>query len=349
MDRRLARVIPGTLSVALGIMVIVLPLAPLAMAQPGGSDGAQATGRADVERLVSDVLRQTAAACPLADPGDQAAFERCRNSLYRGSMLGKSLAPVVLWGRPGPPGTRLKETTLTKFAADIFSGLYAPLFMFTGDYELGFDPVERLYRARVPALFRNALDPGQYPYPFWHDARKWSDYEAANSIALWIDPARIRIVAMQFSAQGKADPRLRSVPRTPPAFDGKWMWTDAGGRIQPQPTLFVGLMRPDNPYLGRLDGAYRTLADALRKGTCNDCHMPDNPARMKRLVLMQTPAHAAGEIKRIMRAVRTDRMPLDDTGFEKELDADTKAAILQYGAAFEELIDAAREWEATTR
>ena len=35
---------------------------------------------------------------------------------------------------------------------------------------------------------------------------------------------------------------------------------------------------------------------------------------MKRLVLMQTPVHAAGEIKRIMRAVREDKMPLDEAG-----------------------------------
>jgi hypothetical protein len=138
-------------------------------------------------------------------------------------------------------------------------------------------------------------------------------------------------------------------PHFTPTFDGNWMWTDAAGRTQPQSTLFVGLLRPDNPYLGQLDGAYRTLAGALRKGACNDCHVPQNPDRMKRLVLMQTPAHAAGEIKRIMRAVRDDKMPLDDNGLEKELDASTKAALLQHGAAFEALINAARDWEAKQR
>ena len=200
-----------------------------------------------------------------------------------------------------PDGRRLRDTNLTQFAPDVMSGLYLPMFMFTGDYEINFDPTERLYRARVPALFRNALDPGQYPYPFWHDAKKWADYQAANEVTLWVDPAKVKVVIMQFSARGKPDPRLTSVPRTPPAFDGKWMWTDANGQIQPRPTLFVGLMRSNNPYLGQLEGAFKDLAGELRKGTCHECHAPDNSIGMKRLVLMQTPAHAAGEIKRIMR------------------------------------------------
>ena len=253
---------------------------------------------------------------------------------------------MVLWGRPSPDGRRLRDTNLTQFAPDVLSGLYLPMFMFTGDYEINFDPTERLYRARVSALFRNALDPGQYPYPFWHDAKKWADYQAANEVTLWVDPAKVRVVIMQFSARGKPDPRLTSVPRTPPAFDGKWMWTDANGQSQPRPTLFVGLMRGNNPYLGQLEGTFRDLAGELRKGTCNECHAPDNSVGMKRLVLMQTPAHAAGEIKRIMRSVREDKMPLDDVGLYKEMDPAIKAALLTYGAAFESVVDAARDWEA---
>lgn len=59
--------------------------------------------------------------------------------------------------------------------------------------------------------------------------------------------------------------------------------------------------------------ATRDLAGALSRGTCNECHSPENPQRTKRLVLMQTPVHAAGEIKRIMRTVREDKMPLGET------------------------------------
>ena len=65
----------------------------------------------------------------------------------------------------------------------------------------------------------------------------------------------------------------------------------------------------------------------------------------KRLVLMQTPVHAAGEIKRMMRSVREDKMPLDELGLHKEMDPGVKAALLKYGAIFDALVDSARDWE----
>jgi hypothetical protein len=322
----------------LGICVLVCAMAIGANAQD--------SQRGAVEHFIGTMIRQTATACPLAGPADQAALDLCRAALFGDSAFRRGLAPVVLWGRPSPDGRRLRDTNLTQFAPDVLSGLYMPMFMFTGEYEIGFDPTERLYRARVPALFRNALDPGQYPYPFWHDAKKWADYQAANELTFWIDPAKVKVVIMQFSAKGKPDPKLTSAPYARPTFDGKWTWTDAGGKPQPQPALFVGLMRRTNPYLGQLDTTFRDLAGELRKGSCNECHAPDNYGGMKRLVLMQTPVHAAGEIKRIMSAVREDKMPLDDAGLYKEIDPAVKAALLKYGAAFEATLDAARDWEA---
>src|SRR5262245_58129560 len=322
---------------AFAIALILLP-SPRAEAQ----DSEQ---KAVVEQLIGAIIRETALACPLASPSDQAALDRCRAALYGDSAFRKGLAPIVLWGRPNPEGRRLRDTNLTQFAPDVLAGLYVPMFMFTGEYDVSFDSTEKLYRVRAPALFRNAMDLGQYPYPFWHDPRKWNDYQAANELTFWVDPSKTRIVTMQFSARGKPDPRLVSAPRTAPPFDGKWMWVDAGGQSQPRPALFVGLLRSGNPYLGQLESAYRDLATELRKGTCNECHAPDNSAGTKRLVLMQTPVHAAGEIKRIMRAVRDDKMPLDDLGLYKEIDPAIKATLLKYGAAFESLVDAARDWE----
>jgi hypothetical protein len=321
-------------------LAIVLGLLPSSRAQ--AQDSQQS---AVVEQFIGAIIRQTAAACPIASPSDQSALDRCRAALYGDSAFRRGLAPIVLWGRPSPEGRRLRDTNLTQFAPDVLAGLYMPMFMFTGEYDLSFDSTEKLYRVRAPALFRNAMDLGQYPYPFWHDPKKWNDYQAANELIFWVDPSKRRIVMMQFSAHGKPDPRLVSAPRTPPPFDGKWMWTDASGQSQPRPALFVGLLRSNNPYLGQLENAYRDLATELRKGTCNECHAPNNYAGTKRLVLMQTPVHAAGEIKRMMRAVNDDKMPLDDVGLYKEIDPVIKAALLKYGAAFESLVDAARDWE----
>ena len=64
---------------------------------------------------------------------------------------------------------------------------------------------------------------------------------------------------------------------------------------------------------------------------------------------MHTPAHAAGEIARLMTAVREDRMPRDDNGTEQPLEPALKRALLESGGAFEELVKAAKDWEAAHR
>ena len=150
----------------------------------------------------------------------------------------------------------------------------------------------------------------------------------------------------QFIRDGQDAPGLKSAPVARPPFDGQWTWTDATGVGQPAPALFRGLFSEVNPYIDELEPAYRELANAMRSGHCNDCHVPDNPSRMKRLVLLQTPAHAASEIRRLMKAVRDFEMPVDDSLLYHDIDADTRAALLDYGGVFEDLIDAARAWEA---
>jgi len=302
--------------------------------------------RSGIEATVRELTLELSAVCPLADPGDQKAFDNCRQALFRGSLLRRRVSTVLLWGRPHPEsGKSLKDTTLTQFAPEVWTGLYAPLFMFDGTWRFDFDADERLYRLCLGALFRNALEPGQYPYPFWHSAKKWNDYQNANTVVLWIAPESGSIVAGQFTNDGQEHPSLRSGLVARPPFDGQWMWTDTRGETQPAPTLFHGLFSDDNPYLRELEPRYRDLANAMRKGHCNDCHVPNNPNGMSRLVLLQTPAHAASEIRRLMKAVRNNDMPTDHTLLYCEIDADTKKALLHYGSAFEALIDAARDWE----
>ena len=69
------------------------------------------------------------------------------------------------------------------------------------------------------------------------------------------------------------------------------------------------------------------------------------PGRM----LLQTPAHAAGEIQRLMKAVREDKMPRDETDIEQPLDDQLKSALLESGAAFEAVVQNAKDWEARHR
>ncbi len=95
-----------------------------------------------------------------------------------------------------------------------------------------------------------------------------------------------------------------------------------------------------------MEATYRALALRLRESQCNDCHVPNNPDKSKRLVLLQTPAHAAAEIKRLLKSVRTDRMPRDAIGIEQPLDPLAKAALLEDGTAFDAALDDAKRWEA---
>jgi hypothetical protein len=302
-----------------------------------------------IAQMASEVALELQQVCPPASPSDQAAFDRCRRSLFGDSALRRSLAPRLLWGRRNQDaGAALKDTKLTQFAPDVIAGLYLSLFMYSGEYSTEYVERERLYLIRLRAGFRNLLPPGQFPYPFWHDEAKWGVYQAANSVLLWVNPKTAKIVIGQFTERGSDSPVVSTQPIWP-KFDGNWMWMDKEGRIQPRVTLFDGLFRQDNPYLPKLDFTYRTLALRMRDAQCDKCHAPNNPLPMRRLVLMHTPAHAAGEIDRLMTAVREDRMPLDDNGIEQPLGPALKRALLESGGAFEELVKAAKDWEAAHR
>ncbi|MBI5716882.1 MAG: hypothetical protein HZC37_04250 [Burkholderiales bacterium] len=328
-------------TVLLALMALASLSAPAAFgAAPKASEQAQ------VDQAAAQVAGELARICPVADAGDEPALNDCRAGLYGDSQLRRHLQKIVLWGRQADPGRTLKETGLTQFAPDVLTGMYLPLFMFNGDYVVQWHEGEGLHQIRLRTAFRNGLAPGHFPYPFWHEAEKWSMYENANELILWWDARAASIKAAQFTMHG-ANPPVRAVARVkPPAFDGQWRWTDDGGRTQPAVSAFVGLLRRDNPHLPQVEAAYRNFALRLREGQCMDCHVPNNPDKMTKLVLLQTPVHAAAEIKRVLKSVLEDRMPRDDAGIEQPLDARAKATLLAEGAAFDRVLDQARQWEA---
>lgn len=314
------------------------------LSEPRGLSAENEALRQQLQTRYSGLATDLARICPEGSAADQAAFDRCRQALYGDSQLRRSLPAILLWGRAR--GQPLKDTPLTQFAPDVFAGLYAPLFMFSGTATVRYDSDEHRYVATVPARFRNRLAPGQFPYPFWHDATKWSSYQATVALRFYLDGDSGQISVAQFVPGTIDDALAADSQRRAAAFDGRWLWTDDHGRTQPQVTLFDGLYRPDNPYLAGIDSSYRALALELRAGECSSCHTPDNPRHARRIVLLQTPAHAAGEIKRILRAVRHDDMPEDELGFEKPLAADAKARLLDRATAFDAALTAARDWEA---
>ena len=74
-----------------------------------GAGGAQTVPRAEdvqrVERLVATLAQEAATLCPLADPGDQPALDRCRSALFKGLVLQAQSCPHRLVG-PAKPGPR---------------------------------------------------------------------------------------------------------------------------------------------------------------------------------------------------------------------------------------------------
>jgi hypothetical protein len=314
------------------------------------------TGKPDqgrVSLIASQLANELANACAFAKPQDTIALERCKAALFQpNSALRSNLPAFVLWSRMQDATRLLKDTTLTQFGPDVFSATYLPLFMFNGKYQMAFDERQNLYRIDFVSAFRNRLQPGQYPYPFWHEENKWSIYQAANRVTAWvgIDPQAgvEKVKAFQFSTFGEKHTAIPE-PIATPAFDkdthAKWLWTDDKGKTQPQVTLFDGLFSAGNPHLKKLDETYRAMALKFRDGDCMSCHVPNNPDKMKRLVLLQTPAHAASEIERVIESVRDDRMPLDEFGIEKPMPTRMKNELLGVAQAFAEALGAARQWE----
>ena len=298
-----------------------------------------------IQAMAATLAAELAMRCPLAEANDSVAFEDCRAALYGNSKLRSYLPPVLLWGRQSANvHATLRQTHLTQFAPDTWTHLYAPLFMFNGNYKVEWVPEERQFVIRLESAFRNRLAPGQFPYPFWHEQAKWGTYENANGFLLWVHPQTARIQAAQFTNRAST-PMLQAVQPVQHQFDGNWLWTDAGGRTQPAVTLFDGLYRAENPYLRALDRQYRDLALQMRESQCTSCHVPNNPDKMSRLVLLSTPAHAAGEIDRLIKSVREDKMPMDEFRNSYALKPEDKKWLLESAEAFRNTVQAARAWE----
>ncbi len=303
---------------------------------------------ARAKAVAAAMVAEFAKHCPVKPVGDRPAAEQCRLGLFNNPVMKSSLKNFVLWGRA--PGhnidANLKDYRATQFGHEVFTGSYLPMWMVPGDFDFEYIAREKLYRALVPAGFRNELDLGSYPYPFWHDSKKWTDYEDANTLMLWIDPKLMKVAQLTFIKRASKPVVAQSQRRHVPTFDGKWMWVDSKGVSQPAPMLFQGLYHKKNPHLAKLDETYRKFALTMRDAECLACHVPNNPDHMRRLVLLQTPLHAASEIERVIKDVQHDRMPLDDSGLEKPLEDGKKQALLADAESFAKALREARDWEA---
>ena len=299
--------------------------------------------RAELEEMGAKLATELARACPQSSYKDTAAFKACANALAAAEM---PFAPGILWG--GDQNTlRIKKRKLTHFNADLFKRTYLPLMTFTGRWTIARDELENLDVIKVESYFRNALPPGEYPYPFWHSADKWNAYETMNQLSFYVND-KGRVFAITRGAKGTDANRGEYARVQPPAHTkDQWVWTDADGKQQPEVMLFSSRYQAANPHLPRLDQVYRTFASDMRQAACLTCHNPSNPQGMEWLTLLQTPLHAAAEVDHVIKEVETGNMPQDDVGLPKDLDPALRASMLKSAQAFRNEIIAADAWEAS--
>jgi hypothetical protein len=300
-------------------------------------------GKPALEQLARDTALRLSTLCPPAAADDVAAHEKCAAGLRDASFIPWVPAGLLFGGEQ--PTLPLSKWRLTHFKPGIWELMYLSLFTFTGHWSIDEDPREHIAIIHIEAYFRNAMPPGEFPYPFWHSADKWNSYETANELKFWLDKdGQVFMVTRSIGGtEAGRGPRPRVAP---PAFDGKWQWTDASGHTQPRASLFASKYNAANPYLEPLNDAYRKFAIEARNGSCLECHAPTNKAGMDHLVLLQTPLHAAGEIDRVLKEVANGEMPEDEIGLRKEIDPALRAAILQTGEQFRRALIQADQWEA---
>jgi len=318
-----------------GLSLVALSLAPGA---------ARADAAKPVEALAETMARELSKLCPPAPRGDVAAHEKCAAGLRDATFIPWATTGL-LWGAE-QKNLRISKWPLTHFTPSVYQLMYLSLFSFTGKWSVDQDPREHVTVIHLEAYFRNAMPPGEYPYPFWHSAAKWGAYEATNELKFFLTSANLVFVTTRSNAGSEAA-RGEYAQVIPPAFDGNWQWTDSGGHPQPHVSLFANKYGAGNPFLPVLDKTYKAFAIQARNGTCYECHTPENKATADHLVLLQTPMHASGEINRALKDVRDGKMPEDELGQPKGLDPKLRAAILQTGEEFRDTLAKADRWEAT--
>lgn len=234
-----------------------------------------------------DLARQIAAgivqACPAAALDDEAARDACADGLTELTVLRDAMSEPFFWGaQKADAGYDFAPSGKTDFNPLVWRRMYLSTYAFPGEYRI--EKVDDLTVIHLEHQFRNGLDIGAYPYPFWHSKDKWDSYQLSSEVLLFIRQGKL-IGALRSAEKDAAKPSF------PHAWDGQWHWTGEEG-AEPYAALYTYLFKPENPHVTRLDDAYRALEEELRAETCITCHSPDNLVKMNPLELFSYPNQA---------------------------------------------------------
>src|SRR6202012_4232925 len=139
----------------------------------------------------------------------------CSEKLGKLDALASVTSDSLLWGATQNAGFDPSKDKLTRLDAMVWRKLYLSLFAFPGGHSIetlsSGDTLLRLDASVRP------IPPEDFPYPFWHSADKWRDYQQSRQIAL-LFRSNTLIAAYRNAA---LDPAKVFAPKT---WDGKWTW-----------------------------------------------------------------------------------------------------------------------------
>jgi hypothetical protein len=262
------------------------------------------------EILAKKIAEGLIAASPVADPADEGALKKAATKLGQFALLKDRLSNPILWGEHAPMASyRPEDSNLNVFNPYVWRRLYLPLFMFTGDYSI--EMKDSFTILSLDSRFRYALDPGAYPYPFWHSEKKWVSYELATKLIFIFDKGKI-IVSYRSETQDSTRPNIAR------SWDGRFRWVDSSGKEMPYVALFSYLFSPSNPYVIQLDAAYRAMEAEARQYNCSYCHSPTNPTNMNPLRLINLPNQALSIRHQIVTSLQDNKMPPGGHDWDRE-------------------------------
>lgn len=289
----------------------------------------------DHREAITAFANELLGACPMSEVQDEAARDRCSESIGNSQTLRDLTQETILWGGHNPAkhsGYDPSDHHLTRFSAFVHRRVYVSTFMFQPDFEIFAEG--ELEILRMPAVFRNRLSPGSYPYPFWHSKDKWDAYQFATDLFVVFKEGK----AAAFYRAGRDE---RVPVRELGTFDGAWRWFDESGEEQPRVALFSYLLSSDNPHQESLDSAFRTLESEARENACLSCHAPDNVSQTDRLVLLNYPNQALGSRHDLVRVLEENSMPPGGP-----MDSQVLMHLSELAKTFAQIGDRALEFEA---
>ncbi len=287
----------------------------------------------DDATVAEALARELIALCPPAAPDDAKARDACADRLVRSALLRESFAPSISFGTlVAGKSYRPEESNLTRFNPFVWRRIYLSLFTFPGAYQI--EKAAPYTVIHLPFAFRNRLDPGEYPYPFWHSKAKWQAYQRAVELLFVIEQGKV--IGVYRSPQQDA-----AKPLVPREWDGAWRWTSAKGEDEPRAALYTALFSPANPHVERLDAAYKAFEAEGRKHQCFTCHSPDNGGKMNPLRLLNYPNQALTERHTLVAQLDANAMP-PGGGIEED---DQRLKLLALARDFAAIGDQALDYE----